>query len=442
MTGLALGRSVLRATAGRRARPCRGRRQPSQRRAGLLRAAAPAVGVPEDRARRAVQPARELHVVLQVDRPRADAAPALRPRRSAVGRGLDDHRRGRPGPVRGAHRDRLPGPRPVQDRDAAPAGRALGAVGSAEAVQRQAPHHPRIELRCRATARARRPSVLRDRNGVHAIVSQVPDVDSGNGPQAALGRGFAVLSTALDNNGHNCNIVLQAESLVMAKEHFIETYGPLRYTIASGCSGGAVAQQQIANAYPGVYQGLMPQCSYPDSLSAGQQFSDYHLLRKYFESPERWGPGIAWSPTQFAAVEGHLSHVNAITADEGLFKDAASPDRPVRRSHRRAALPPRDEPARGALLDPGLHDQCARPAAAGRVGRRGTQDRPRLRGGAARQRGRPVRARRAGARRDHHGPVRRRQRADRSHQRRPRRASRPLPRRLPRPAATHIAAAR
>src|SRR3954471_24694510 len=38
----------------------------------------------------------------------------------------------------------------------------------------------------------------------------------GTANRAALGRGFAVMSTALDNAGHNCNIATEAESLVMA----------------------------------------------------------------------------------------------------------------------------------------------------------------------------------------------------------------------------------
>src|SRR4029077_6493496 len=80
----------------------------------------------------------------------------------------------------------------------------------------------------------------------------------------ALGKGFAVMSTALDNTGHNCNLATEAESLVMAKEHLIESYGTLRYTIGTGCSGGSLVQQQVANAYPGIYQGILPQCSFPD----------------------------------------------------------------------------------------------------------------------------------------------------------------------------------
>jgi hypothetical protein len=141
---------------------------------------------------------------------------------------------------------------------------------------------------------------------------------------AALGKGFAVLSTALDNTGHNCNLAMQAESLVMAKERLVEQYGPIRYTIGTGCSGGSIAQHTVANAYPGIYQGLVTTCSYPDVLTAGAQFADYHLLRLYFEDPSRWG--MPWSPTQMAAVEGHASHVNAVTADEGLFKSALNPE--------------------------------------------------------------------------------------------------------------------
>ncbi|MCW2842815.1 MAG: hypothetical protein JWN22_731 [Nocardioides sp.] len=142
----------------------------------------------------------------------------------------------------------------------------------------------------------------------------------------ALGSGFAVISTALDNTGHNCNVAMQAESLMMAKERLVEQYGDLRYAIGTGCSGGSIAQHTVANAYPGIYQGLITTCSYPDTLTAGAQFADYHLLRLYFEDPSRWAPGVVWSPTQMGQVEGHASHVNAVTADEGLFKAALNPE--------------------------------------------------------------------------------------------------------------------
>jgi Tannase-like family of unknown function (DUF6351) len=156
----------------------------------------------------------------------------------------------------------------------------------------------------------------------------LPGISTGDVGGTALARGFAVASTALDNNSHNCNIAVQAESLVMLKERLVETRGPLRYTIATGCSGGSVVQQQVANAYPGIYQGLTPQCSYPDTFSPGAQFADYHMMRQYFETPSRWGPGVLWLPTQWGFAEGHIAHINAIVADEGLFKSAINPSYP------------------------------------------------------------------------------------------------------------------
>lgn len=142
----------------------------------------------------------------------------------------------------------------------------------------------------------------------------------------ALGRGFVVTATALNNAGHNCNVAVEAESMMMVKERIVEQYGEIRYTIGTGCSGGSIAQHTIANAYPGIYNGLVTTCSYPDTLTAGAQFADYHLLRKYFEDPSRWADGVVWSPTQMAQVEGHLTHMNAVVADEGLFKAALNPE--------------------------------------------------------------------------------------------------------------------
>src|SRR3954454_8862012 len=156
--------------------------------------------------------------------------------------------------------------------------------------------------------------------------STTGDTVAGGSPTEALGRGFAVMSTALDNAGHNCNIATEAESLVMAKERLVERYGEIRYTIGTGCSGGSLVQQQVANAYPGIYQGILPQCSFPDSWSTGQQLAAYHLIRQYVENPTKWAPGIVWSPADIAAVEGHPNHVNSIVFDSVYWTDLGVPD--------------------------------------------------------------------------------------------------------------------
>ncbi len=140
--------------------------------------------------------------------------------------------------------------------------------------------------------------------------------ESGNAPRVlfedALSQGFAVASHALDNAGHNCNIVTQAESLIMTKEMVVERFGPLRYTIGTGCSGGSLVQQQVANAYPGVYQGITPQCSFTDAWSSAQQYVDYVGLREYLEDPSTF-PEHKITPAQWPSIFGHANPANQIT---------------------------------------------------------------------------------------------------------------------------------
>jgi Tannase-like family of unknown function (DUF6351) len=128
-----------------------------------------------------------------------------------------------------------------------------------------------------------------------------------------LGAGFVTMSNALDNAGHNCNLLTQAESLEMTKEHVIDSYGELRWTIGSGCSGGSLVQQQVANAYPGIYQGITPQCSFTDAWSSAMEYIDYYGLLKYFTDPSRWDPGTVWTPVQISAVLDHPNVANPIT---------------------------------------------------------------------------------------------------------------------------------
>ena len=128
----------------------------------------------------------------------------------------------------------------------------------------------------------------------------------------ALSQGFAVASHALDNAGHNCNMVTQAESLIMTKEMVVERFGPIRFTIGSGCSGGSLVQQQVANAYPGVYQGITPQCSFTDAWSSAQQYVDYVGLREYLEDPATL-PEHGILPAQWPSIFGHANPANQIT---------------------------------------------------------------------------------------------------------------------------------
>jgi hypothetical protein len=139
----------------------------------------------------------------------------------------------------------------------------------------------------------------------------------------ALGRGFAVASTALDNAGANCNVALQTESIMMLEEYMVESYGDLRHTIGEGCSGGSLAELWMENAYPGLYDGLIATCTFPDADSTAQQIFDYALLANYFGVPISGSgtdpalgpvpmgtilhetlPARGWTTSQAAAVAG------------------------------------------------------------------------------------------------------------------------------------------
>jgi hypothetical protein len=128
-----------------------------------------------------------------------------------------------------------------------------------------------------------------------------------------LGGGFIVMSHALDHAGHDCNLLTQAESLVMTKEYTIDHYGTVRWTIGSGCSGGSLAQQQVANAYPGVYQGITPQCSFTDAWSSAMQYEEYYFGLQFFGNPSRWGAGVVYDPVAMRAFFDHPNLANPVT---------------------------------------------------------------------------------------------------------------------------------
>jgi hypothetical protein len=140
-----------------------------------------------------------------------------------------------------------------------------------------------------------------------------------------LGRGFATLSHSLEVTGNNCNLVTQAESLMMTKERFIERYGPVRYTMSIGGSGASLVQQWIANAYPGIYDGLIVEASFPDAWTPLINSHDCIGLLDYWSDATRWAPGVAWGPAEQSAVangDAPSSCATFATVFQGLFTPA------------------------------------------------------------------------------------------------------------------------
>src|SRR5690606_19797384 len=99
-----------------------------------------------------------------------------------------------------------------------------------------------------------------------------------------LKQGYAMASSSLNVYGNNCQDVTTAESMAVVKERFIEAYGPPRYTIGWGCSGGSYQQHQIADNYPGLLDGILPGCSFPEVLfGTVHSITDMRLLAHYFD---------------------------------------------------------------------------------------------------------------------------------------------------------------
>jgi hypothetical protein len=121
----------------------------------------------------------------------------------------------------------------------------------------------------------------------------------------ALSRGFLVMSTALDDSIQDCNVVVQAESIMMAKEHIVEAYGDVRYVMGMGSSGGSLASLQMANAYPGLYDGLIVGATFPDAML--NDLLDCAALHRYWDNPTKWAPGVVWTEASMAAATGKQS---------------------------------------------------------------------------------------------------------------------------------------
>lgn len=97
-----------------------------------------------------------------------------------------------------------------------------------------------------------------------------------------LGQGYALFINTLNHPTNSCNAFLAGETTMMGKEHFIETFGAPTYTVSYGRSGGAYTSLQIADAFPGLIDGVEIAATFPDALSIALAGLDAHLLTHYF----------------------------------------------------------------------------------------------------------------------------------------------------------------
>lgn len=116
-----------------------------------------------------------------------------------------------------------------------------------------------------------------------------------------LSQGCAVAVSSLNVFGNNCDDVISSETMMMVKHHFINEFGPPVHTIGIGGSGGAIQQYMMAQNYPGLLDGLMPQISFPDN-AIFESVIDCSLLAHAFDSTK-----ASWTDEQKALVSGYAT---------------------------------------------------------------------------------------------------------------------------------------
>ncbi|MEP7282322.1 MAG: DUF6351 family protein, partial [Rubrivivax sp.] len=117
----------------------------------------------------------------------------------------------------------------------------------------------------------------------------------------SMREGYAYVIASLNVNKTNPNDVLAAETVMMVKEHIIEAYGVPKWLVGWGGSGGAIQQLLMANNYPGLFDGIMPDAAFPDVWGTAQAVTDCRLLNRWFMAHPA-------SDAVRLAFEGHLKN--------------------------------------------------------------------------------------------------------------------------------------
>ena len=126
----------------------------------------------------------------------------------------------------------------------------------------------------------------------------------------ALSRGYMVAVNSMSDSLKNSNRVLMTETVMMMKEHIIDRYGPIGFTMGNGCSGGSIASNMISTIGPGLLDGITTSCTYPDSETVTMEVADCVLLVEAYQKPQwlalQGGASLAQINAKKAAINGHL----------------------------------------------------------------------------------------------------------------------------------------
>ena len=151
--------------------------------------------------------------------------------------------------------------------------------------------------------------------GLNGNRGNLEDGQYGDFPVA---KGFALAGSSLNVFGTYANDIVSAETMMMVKEHFIEQFGPIRWTIGSGRSGGSMQQHLIANNYPGLLDAIVPTASFADVITFQTTLLDCELLDRAMTVSKQ-----PFTTDQKTAVSG-FSHWDYCTNNKLRYAAAAA----------------------------------------------------------------------------------------------------------------------
>jgi len=173
-----------------------------------------------------------------------------------------------------------------------------------------------------------------------------------------LKRGFLVAQNSMTDSSRNSNRVMMSETTMMMKEHIIDTYGQVKYTLGTGCSGGSINSNMNLSIMPGVLDGVITTCTYPDSETTSLEVGDCSLLVEAYQKPALLSLWSSMSLTQAdvnlrkGAINGHLDQ----TACQAWFNLFGSNGKAGVFTFRQVA-----NQTTGAIVNVGVTNNCELP---------------------------------------------------------------------------------
>jgi hypothetical protein len=133
-----------------------------------------------------------------------------------------------------------------------------------------------------------------------------------SGGEEQLKRGYMWVTNSMSDSARNSNRVMMTETVMMMKEHIGDSYGGIKFTIGTGCSGGSINANMNLSIYPGLLDGVITTCTYPDSETTSLEVGDCTLLVEAYQKPAMLNLWTGMTLTQAqinarkAAINGHM----------------------------------------------------------------------------------------------------------------------------------------